>query len=48
MAIAYACKCGRRFKIKEYMQLEISSSGQGRICYYCGSEIKLDDKIVEM
>lgn len=55
MAIVYRCdNCGKKFKPKEYMQLEIYTSDdrrevsvpQGRKCDSCGKEIKVEDKIV--
>lgn len=59
MAISYRCdNCGKKFKIKEYAQLEMVhipddrctnvSVSQGKKCNSCGEEIKAEDKIVEI
>jgi DNA-directed RNA polymerase subunit RPC12/RpoP len=50
--IEYQCKrCDKKFKIKEYAQLEMiysqdNSLPTGRKCNNCGNEIKIDDKNV--
>ena len=59
MAIVYRCKnCGKRFKVRDYIQLEVVHANndrceevlasQGRKCDSCGKEIKAEDKTVEM
>lgn len=59
MAIVYLCKnCGKRFKVRDYIQLEVTQASneryakvlasQGRKCDSCNKEIKVEDKIVEM
>lgn len=59
MSIVYRCKnCGKRFKVKDYIQLEVMHmrddrheevlASQGRKCNSCSKEIKAEDKIVEM
>ena len=58
MSIEYHCNnCGKRFKPRDYMRLEIISTfndrntealvSQGRKCNSCGKEIKVEDKIVK-
>lgn len=58
MGIEYHCNnCGKRFKLREYMKLEMIYTSndrsaevlvpQGRKCDSCGEEIKVDDKIVK-
>ena len=53
MSIEYHCNnCGKRFKPRVYMKLEIISVSddkvsQGRKCDSCGKEIKAEDKIVK-
>lgn len=45
--IEYHCgNCGKKFKPRDYMKLEIVS--QGRKCDSCGKPINVDDKIVRM
>lgn len=50
MAIEYQCKsCNKKYKIREYAQLEILYSQDiftGRKCNSCGMEIGIDDKNV--
>ena len=59
MAIVYRCKnCGTRFKVKEYIALEIAYTTekiciddltqQGRKCNSCGKTITIEDKTIEM
>lgn len=59
MAIVYRCtKCGRKFKVREYIQLETVhvfdgeheeiSDSQGRKCDSCGTTIRSHDKTCEM
>jgi glutamine synthetase len=58
MSIEYHCdNCGKRFKPREYMKLEITYTSDdrsteilvplGRKCDSCGKEIKIEDKIVK-
>ena len=53
MSIEYQCRnCGKRFKLREYMKLEIISISddrvsRGRKCNSCGKGIKAKDKIVK-
>lgn len=59
MTIEYCCNnCGKKFKPREYMKLEIirisddkdaeTLVSRGRKCDSCDKEIKVDDKIVKM
>ncbi len=59
MAIEYICNnCGKKFKIREYMRLEMIYVPddrskeilipKGRKCDSCGKEINIDDKTVKM
>lgn len=59
MAIVYRCgKCSKKFKVREYIQLEVVhisddeneeiSDAQGRKCDSCGGTIKNCDKTCEM
>lgn len=59
MGIEYTCnKCGKKFKIKEYMRLETIYASddrssevlipKGRKCDSCGKEINIEDKIVRI
>lgn len=53
MNIEYCCNnCGKSFKPREYMKLEVMSASddrvsQGRKCNSCGKDIKPEDKIVK-
>lgn len=45
--IEYRCdNCGKRFKTRDYMRLEIVP--QGRKCDSCGGAISVEDKIVKI
>jgi len=57
--IEYHCNnCGKKFKPKDYVKLEIMYTSddrneealtpQGRKCNSCGKEINIEDKIVRM
>ncbi len=55
MAIEYLCSnCGERFKIREYMCLEVSQSQDDkddqspkrRKCKYCGNDISIEGKSI--
>lgn len=59
MTITYLCgNCNKKFKVREYNRLEMTYISddrctevlvpQGRKCDSCGSEIKINDKIVEI